>query len=108
MSIDLLVDVPVFGLLVLPLKNRKEIPMPFKPDVDVDRIKSKKFCYEQLAATLHWKLKDNNDFVLVLNTLGYEAWLLKDSIFALWDMIRRKRVGYIMKGKSGMFIVEEE
>ncbi|KAI3511313.1 hypothetical protein L1887_18463 [Cichorium endivia] len=79
-KVDLIVDVPVFGRLTLPIEKKGEIPVPYKPDVDIDKIKFEKFSFEETVATLHLKLENKNDFDLGLNALDYEVWLCDVSI----------------------------
>uniref|UniRef100_A0A0D9W192 Water stress and hypersensitive response domain-containing protein n=1 Tax=Leersia perrieri TaxID=77586 RepID=A0A0D9W192_9ORYZ len=76
----LLIDVPIIGRIKLPLEKSGEIPIPYKPDVDVDKIKFHRFSFEETTATLHLKLENKNDFDLGLNMLEYEMWLGDDSI----------------------------
>ncbi|TYJ28455.1 hypothetical protein E1A91_A07G261300v1 [Gossypium mustelinum] len=96
--VDLIVDVPVFGRLTLPLEKTGEIPIPYKPDIDMEKIHFERFYWEETIAVLHLKLENKNDFDLGLNALDYEVWLSEDFGSALWDMIRGKRTGYSMKG----------
>ncbi|KAM0940066.1 hypothetical protein DsansV1_C19g0160001 [Dioscorea sansibarensis] len=79
-KVDLLVDVPIFGRLTLPLEKSGEIPIPYKPDVDLEKIHFDKFSFEETVATLHLKLENKNDFDLGLNVLEYEIWLSDVSI----------------------------
>lgn len=79
-KVDLIVDVPVFGRLTFPLEKCGEIPVPYKPDVDIDKIKFEKFSFEETVATLHLKLENKNDFDMGLNALDYEVWLADVSI----------------------------
>ncbi|XP_061989350.1 uncharacterized protein LOC133707905 [Rosa rugosa] len=79
-KVDLIVDVPVLGRLTLPVEKTGEIPIPYKPDVDVDKIKFQKFSFEETVAVLHLKLENMNDFDLGLNALDYEIWLCEVSI----------------------------
>lgn len=79
-KVDLIVDVPVFGRLTLPLEKTGEIPIPYKPDVDLDKIKFNKFSFEETVATLHLKLENKNEFDLCLNDLDLEVWLCDVSI----------------------------
>lgn len=79
-KVDLIVDVPVFGRLTFPLEKCGEIPVPYKPDVDIDKIKFEKFSFEETIATLHLKLENKNDFDMGLNALDYEVWLADVSI----------------------------
>ncbi|KAL2506111.1 Late [Abeliophyllum distichum] len=79
-KVDLIVDVPVFGRLTLPLEKTGEIPIPYKPDIDIDKIKFEKFSFEETIANLHLKLENKNDFDLGLNALDYEVWLCDVSI----------------------------
>ncbi|KAL6578214.1 hypothetical protein OROMI_010542 [Orobanche minor] len=79
-KVDLIVDVPVFGRLTLPLEKKGEIPIPYKPDIEIDKIRFDKFSFEETVATLHLKLENKNDFDLGLNDLDYEVWLCDVSI----------------------------
>ncbi|XP_039125591.1 uncharacterized protein LOC120261680 isoform X1 [Dioscorea cayenensis subsp. rotundata] len=79
-KVDLLVDVPIFGRLTLPLEKTGEIPIPYKPDVDLEKIHFDKFSFEETVATLHLKLENKNDFDLGLNVLEYEIWLSDVSV----------------------------
>ncbi|KAM7277952.1 hypothetical protein ACFE04_005086 [Oxalis oulophora] len=74
-KVDLIVDVPVFGRLTLPLEKNGEIPIPYKPDIDVEKIKFQKFSFEEAVALVHLKLENKNDFDMGLNALDYEIWL---------------------------------
>ncbi|KAK7401014.1 hypothetical protein VNO78_12324 [Psophocarpus tetragonolobus] len=74
-KVDLIVDVPVIGRLTLPLEKNGEIPIPYKPDVDLDKIQFERFSFEETVAILHLKLENKNDFDLGLNALDYEVWL---------------------------------
>ncbi|MQM21915.1 hypothetical protein Taro_054962 [Colocasia esculenta] len=79
-KVDLIVDVPIFGRLTLPLEKNGEIPVPYKPDVDVEKIRFEKFSFEETTAVLHLKLENKNDFDLALKALDYEIWLADVSI----------------------------
>ncbi|XP_043706411.1 uncharacterized protein LOC122656047 isoform X1 [Telopea speciosissima] len=79
-KVDLIVDVPVFGRLTLPLEKTGEIPIPYKPDIDVEKIHFQRFSFEEAVAVLHLKLENKNDFDLGLNALDYEVWLADASI----------------------------
>ncbi|KAL0381988.1 UNVERIFIED_CONTAM: Desiccation-related protein PCC27-45 [Sesamum calycinum] len=79
-KVDLIVDVPVFGRLTLPLEKTGEIPIPYKPDIDLEKIHFDKFSFEETIATLHVKLENMNDFDLGLNGLDCEVWLSDVSI----------------------------
>ncbi|XP_062212979.1 uncharacterized protein LOC133913753 [Phragmites australis] len=76
----LLVDVPIIGRIKIPIEKTGEIPVPYKPDVDVEKIKFHRFSFEETTATLHLKLENKNDFDLGLNMLQYEMWLGDDNI----------------------------
>lgn len=79
-KVDLIVDVPVFGRLTLPLEKTGEIPIPYKPDVDIEKIRFDKFSFEETVATLQLKLENKNDFDLCLKNLDCEVWLCDVSI----------------------------
>lgn len=79
-KVDLIVDVPVFGRLTLPLEKTGEIPIPYKPDIDLEKIHFQRFSFEETVAVLHLKVENKNDFDLGLNTLDYEIWLADVSI----------------------------
>ncbi|RWV98619.1 hypothetical protein GW17_00038518 [Ensete ventricosum] len=78
--VALIVDVPIFGRLTLPVEKTGEIPIPYKPDVDIEKIRFEKFSFEETVANLHLKLENKNDFDLGLNALDYEIWLSDVSI----------------------------
>lgn len=79
-KVDLIVDVPIFGRLTLPVEKTGEIPIPYKPDIDLEKIKFERFSFEETVAVLHLKLENKNDFDLALNKLDYEVWLSDVSI----------------------------
>ncbi|KAJ6289573.1 hypothetical protein OIU76_025401 [Salix suchowensis] len=79
-KVDLIIDVPIFGRITLPLEKTGEIPIPFKPDIDVENIKFERFSFEETVAVLHLRLENKNDFDLGLNDLDYEVWLSDVSI----------------------------
>ncbi|XP_041001330.1 uncharacterized protein LOC121247063 isoform X1 [Juglans microcarpa x Juglans regia] len=79
-EVDLIVDVPVFGRLTLPLEKTGEIPIPYKPDIDLEKIKFQRFSFEETVAVLNLKVENKNDFDLGLNSLDYEVWLSDVSI----------------------------
>ncbi|KAJ0092458.1 hypothetical protein Patl1_27123 [Pistacia atlantica] len=79
-KVDLIVDVPVFGRITIPLEKTGEIPIPYKPDIDVEKINFDRFSFEETVAILHLKLENKNEFDLGLNSLDYEVWLGDQSI----------------------------
>lgn len=79
-KVELIVDVPIFGRLTLPLEKTGEIPIPYKPDIDLEKIKFERFSFEETVAVLHLKLENKNDFDLGLNDLECEIWLSDVSI----------------------------
>lgn len=79
-KVGLIADVPVIGKLTLPLEKEGEIPVPYKPDVDLEKVEFDSFSFEETSATLHLKLENKNDFDLGLNALEYEVWLAEVSI----------------------------
>ncbi|CAI8586667.1 unnamed protein product [Vicia faba] len=79
-KVDLIFDVPVLGRFTLPLDKTGKIPIPYKPDIDIEKIQFKKFSMEETVANLHLKLENMNDFDLGLNALDYEVWLGDDNI----------------------------
>ncbi|KAF5190654.1 Late embryogenesis abundant protein lea14 [Thalictrum thalictroides] len=81
-KVELIVDVPIFGRLTLPLEKTGEIPIPYKPDVDLEKIRFERFSFEETVAVLHLKLENKNDFDLGLNALNSEIWLCGVSIGA--------------------------
>ncbi|XAR64526.1 hypothetical protein NMG60_11008251, partial [Bertholletia excelsa] len=79
-KVDLIVDVPILGRLTIPLEKTGEIPIPYKPDIDIEKIQFERFSFEETVAILHLKLENKNDFDLGLNSLDYEVWLSEVSI----------------------------
>ncbi|KAF8406349.1 hypothetical protein HHK36_008436 [Tetracentron sinense] len=78
--IELIVDIPVIGNITLPMEKTGEIPVPYKPEVDLEKIKFDQFSFEETSATLHLKLDNKNDFDLGLNALEYEVCLAEVNI----------------------------
>jgi hypothetical protein len=79
-KVGLFADVPVFGKLISPLEKEGEIPVLYKPGVDLDKVESDSFSFEEISATLHMKLENKDDFDLGSNALEYELWLVGMSI----------------------------
>ncbi|RLN33596.1 late embryogenesis abundant proteins-like [Panicum miliaceum] len=79
-SVVLHIDIPVLGRISIPLQKNGEIPVPYRPDVDIDKIKFEQFSFEESTATLHLNLDNKNDFDLGLNSMDYEVWLANVSI----------------------------
>ncbi|KAK6930405.1 Late embryogenesis abundant protein, LEA_2 subgroup [Dillenia turbinata] len=79
-KVDLIVDVPIIGRITIPLEKKGEIPIPYKPDIDIEKIHFQRFSFEETVAILHLKLENKNDFDLGINSLDYEVWLADVSI----------------------------
>lgn len=79
-KVELIFDVPVFGRITIPLEKTGEIPIPYKPEVEIEKIRFEKFSFEETVAILHLQLDNKNDFDLGLNELEYEVWLSDVSI----------------------------
>lgn len=79
-KVELLVDVPVLGRLTLPLEKTGEIPIPYKPDVDVDKIEFEHLSLEETSASLHLKVDNKNKFDLGINALEYTFVLADETI----------------------------
>ncbi|CAN1248100.1 Desiccation protectant protein Lea14 homolog [Linum perenne] len=98
-KVDLIVDVPVFGRLTLPLQKTGEIPVPYKPDVDLDKIRFQRFSFDETVAVLHVKIENLNDFDLGLNSLECEIWLSDVSIgcaeLSKSTTIAKKGISYV-------------
>lgn len=62
MQVTLLVDVPVIGRITIPLEKKGEIPIPHKPDVDLEKIDWDHLSLEETSATLHLTFKNMNKF----------------------------------------------
>jgi len=61
-QVSLVADVPVFGQVTIPLKKEGTIPIPQKPDVDLDQVVWDHLSFEKTAATLHFSIKNQNHF----------------------------------------------
>lgn len=98
-KLDLIVDVPVFGRLTLPMEKTGEIPIPYKPDVDLEKIQFERFSFEETVAILHLKLENMNDFDIGLNSLEFEIWLSDVSIgnaeLAQSTKVEKKGISFI-------------
>ena len=62
-------------LFLGPLEKTGEIHIPYKPDIDIEKIRFQRFSFEETVAILHLKLENKNDFDLGLKALEYEVWL---------------------------------
>lgn len=69
--VELIADVPVLGRLTLPLEKSGDIPIPYKPDVDVERVIFEHLSFEETSALLHLKVENMNKFDFGINTLEY-------------------------------------
>ncbi|KAK9285050.1 hypothetical protein L1049_024234 [Liquidambar formosana] len=78
--VELITNVPVIGKITLPIEKQGEMPIPYKPDVDLVKIKFNDFSFEETSATLCLKFDNKNEFDLGLNALDYEVWLADVSI----------------------------
>ncbi|KAL3700790.1 hypothetical protein R1sor_018812 [Riccia sorocarpa] len=65
-KVTLLVDVPVIGRITIPMCKEGEVPIPAKPDVDLERVKWKHLDLDETQAVLHLKLENMNPFEMGL------------------------------------------
>jgi LEA14-like dessication related protein len=79
-KVTLLVDVPVIGRVTIPLEKEGEIPIPHKPDVDLDKIDWDHLSLEETSATLHLTLKNMNKFDIGINSFEYDLQIADVSI----------------------------
>ncbi|KAH9546545.1 hypothetical protein CY35_12G101500 [Sphagnum magellanicum] len=70
-KVSLVADVPVFGQVTIPLKKEGTIPIPQKPDVDLDKVVWDHLSFEKTAATLHFSIKNQNHFEIGVKSLAY-------------------------------------
>ncbi|KAF6143516.1 hypothetical protein GIB67_029685, partial [Kingdonia uniflora] len=73
--VELIVDLPVVGNLKIPMEKNGEMSMPYKLDLDLEKIKFGQFSFGETSGTLHLKLDNQNDFDMGLNALEYQVWL---------------------------------
>lgn len=78
--VDLIINVPVLGKITIPVEKTGEIPVPYRPEVDVEKIHFEKFSFEETMASLRVKIENKNDFELALKSLDYQVWLGEHSI----------------------------
>lgn len=71
-KVTLLVDVPVIGRIHIPLEKKGEIPIPHKPDVDLEKIDWDHLSLEETSATLHMTIKNMNKFDIGINKFDYD------------------------------------
>lgn len=79
--VELLVDVPVLGRITIPIEKTGEIPIPYKPDVDVDKIEFEHLSLEETSASLHLKVENKNKFALGIKAMEY-TFTLADATIA--------------------------
>lgn len=72
LKVELIADVPVFGTITLPLEKTGEIPIPYKPEIDVEKVQFGHLSFEEASAALHLKVDNKNKFDLGINALNYE------------------------------------
>lgn len=96
-KIELLVDVPVLGRLTLPLEKTGEIPIPYKPDVDVDKIEFEHLSLEETSASLHLKVDNKNKFDLGIKALDY-TFILADATIANATLSKSANIAQCGKG----------
>jgi LEA14-like dessication related protein len=79
-KVTMLIDVPVIGRITIPLEKEGEIPIPHKPDVDLDKIDWDHLSLEETSATLHLTLKNLNKFDIGINSFEYDLQIADVSI----------------------------
>lgn len=79
-KVTLLVDVPVIGRIKIPLEKKGKIPIPHKPDVDLDKIDWDHLSLEETSATLHLTVKNMNKFDIGINSFKYDLQIADVSI----------------------------
>lgn len=96
--VELLVDVPVLGRLTLPLEKTGKIPIPYKPEVDVDRVAFDRLSLEETTASLHLKVTNKNKFDLGIKALEY-TFALADTTIAHATLSRSANIKQSGKGR---------
>lgn len=96
-KVELLVDVPVLGRITLPLEKTGEIPIPYKPDVDVDKIEFEHLSLEETSASLHLKVENKNKFDLGIKALDYN-FILADVTIAEASLSRSANIAQCGEG----------
>eukprot|EP00249_Psilotum_nudum_P007343 c20491_g1_i1 orf=410-1378(-) len=71
-KVDLIIDLPVLGNITIPLEKTGEIPVPYKPDVDVEKVVFEHLSLEKTSANLHLKVENKNEFDLGITALEYQ------------------------------------
>lgn len=79
-KIELIVDVPVLGKLTLPIEKTGEIPVPYKPEIDVVNVEFEHLSMENASAALHLKVQNKNKFDLGINALEYQFMLADTAV----------------------------
>ncbi|OVA10489.1 Late embryogenesis abundant protein [Macleaya cordata] len=95
--VELIVDIPIFGRITLPMEKTGEIPVPYKPEVELAKIKFDKFSFEETrGARLSKSVKiEKKGQGVVEVPISFRP---KDFGSALWEMMRERGTGYSMKG----------
>ncbi|KAJ0963925.1 hypothetical protein J5N97_029047 [Dioscorea zingiberensis] len=73
--VELIVDVPVIGKVMVPVEKAGEVPVPYRPEVSLEKVKFQKFSLEETRSVLHLRLENKNEFELGVRELEYEVWL---------------------------------
>ncbi|KAL2650848.1 hypothetical protein R1flu_018976 [Riccia fluitans] len=72
-KVTLIVDIPVIGRISIPISKEGEIPIPEKPDIDLERVKWKHLDLDETEAVLHLKLENINPFKMGIKDFEVEV-----------------------------------
>lgn len=98
LRVTLIIDIPVIGRISIPLEKDGEIPIPQKPDVDLERVQFQHLDLKETKAVLHLKVQNFNPFDLGVNKLSADIVLGDVSVGqATYD----EGTAVIQKGSDG-------
>ncbi|KAG6548712.1 hypothetical protein Mapa_009867 [Marchantia paleacea] len=72
LRVTLLVDIPIIGRISIPMDKEGEIPIPEKPDVDLERVKWTHLDLDETEAVLHLKVENMNPFKMGITKFACE------------------------------------
>ncbi|NUM36884.1 MAG: LEA type 2 family protein [Candidatus Brocadiae bacterium] len=79
-NMDLSVDAPGFGPVVLPMQKAGELPIPDVPEVEITNIQWSELSLSKATANVSISMKNKNDFPLEITKFQYNVRLAKADI----------------------------
>eukprot|EP00262_Sarcandra_glabra_P015830 TRINITY_DN4977_c0_g1_i1.p1 TRINITY_DN4977_c0_g1~~TRINITY_DN4977_c0_g1_i1.p1 ORF type:complete len:288 (-),score=26.80 TRINITY_DN4977_c0_g1_i1:425-1288(-) len=79
-KVEMIADVTGLGKITLPIEQTAEIPIPYTPEIDLEKITLDKFSFEETVMTIHLKLESKTDFDMIITAVDYQVSLAGNDI----------------------------